>query len=90
MADARLIKTARLISLLSAGGLALLVLVYPILLSTAGKPARHSALMLLMLGISAGFVHGVGFVPESRLWRGVFSPWLAWPLMLAGIWMAMG
>lgn len=89
VADSRFVKVGRLISLFSAGSLALLILVYPILLNSKGKPASHSALMLLMLGISAGFVHGVGFVPESPLWQRVFSPLVAWPLMLAGICMTL-
>jgi predicted membrane protein len=40
-----------------------------------------------MLGVSAGFVHGVGFVPESKLWRFLFGPWLAWALMSLGLWL---
>ncbi len=44
----------------------------------------HRALMLVMIGISGGFVHGVGFVPKHWFWKWLFSPYIAWPLMLWG------
>ncbi|ROZ80888.1 cyd operon YbgE family protein, partial [Gordonia sp. OPL2] len=42
-----------------------------------------------MLGISGGFIYGVGFVPRFWLWKWLFSPVIAWPLMLLGyyIWL---
>ena len=40
--------------------------------------------MLVMLGVSGGFVHGVGFDPRGRLWALLFGPAVAWPLMLLG------
>jgi predicted membrane protein len=57
-------------------------------------PPRMLSLLLaialaVMLGICAGFVHGVGFVPEHKLWRIAFGPWLAWPLMGMGLWMLL-
>ncbi len=47
----------------------------------------HGLLSLVMLGVCAGFVHGVGFVPRHPVWRIAFSPWLSWPLMGAGLWL---
>jgi predicted membrane protein len=44
----------------------------------------HAAASLLMMGMSAGFVHGLGMRPNARLWRLAFSPWTAWPLMAVG------
>jgi cyd operon protein YbgE len=79
---------ARWISLISASLLALVILIYPIALSTNGEAPSHGPLMLLMLGICAGFVHGVGFVPQSTILKKVFSPLVAWPLMLAGVLMS--
>ncbi len=80
-------RLARAISLLAASALTLVILIYPIALGRVGSMPSHGALALVMLGISAGFVHGVGFVPTSSLWRHVFHPAFAWPLMLAGMWM---
>lgn len=39
----------------------------------------------LMWGIACGFVHGVGFVPRTAVWRVLFSPFIGWPLMALGI-----
>ena len=39
---------------------------------------------LIMIGISGGFVHGVGFTPRFWFWKWIFSPFLSWPLMLWG------
>lgn len=82
-------KGTRWISLISAGLLALVILIYPIVLSKNGEAPSHGPLILLMLGICAGFVHGVGFVPQSTLLQKVFSPFVAWPLMLAGVLMML-
>jgi predicted membrane protein len=82
-------KVVRWISLFSASALALVILIYPIALSRNGEAPSHGPLTLLMLGICTGFVHGVGFVPQSTLLQKVFSPFVTWPLMLAGILMML-
>ncbi len=76
----------RAFSLLAALALSGLILTYP----KALAHANHGLLSLVMLGVSAGFVHGVGFVPQHKLWRIVFAPWLAWPLMGTGLWLLLG
>ena len=43
-----------------------------------------AAVMYIMIGISGGFIHGVGFVPRFWLWKWLFSPFVAWPLMIWG------
>jgi len=40
--------------------------------------------MLVMWGISAGFVHGVGFVPQWWGWRWLLGPLPAWLLCALG------
>lgn len=75
----------RAFSLLAALALSGLILTYP----KALAHANHGLLSLVMLGVSAGFVHGVGFVPQHKLWRIVFAPWMAWPLMAAGLWLLL-
>jgi predicted membrane protein len=72
-----------MLSLLLAIAMAGMTLTYP----KALAHASHGLLSLAMLGVSAGFVHGVGFVPESKLWRFLFGPWLAWALMSLGLWL---
>lgn len=51
-----------------------------------GRP-DHAVATALLMAMSAGFVRGVGFVPEARLWRWVFSQWacLGWLLVALGL-----
>lgn len=74
----------RALSLLLATPMALLLLIHPAAMLGKDGHYSHSLLMLVMLGVSGGFVHGVGFQPVLRLWRIVFGPLLAWALMLMG------
>ncbi|MEW6120772.1 MAG: cyd operon YbgE family protein [Pseudomonadota bacterium] len=76
---------ARGVSLFSALVLMLLVTLLPRALTVAdGSPIGHGELMLIMWGLSAGFVHGVGFVPKNAALRFLLGPLAAWPLMLLG------
>lgn len=72
------------ISLTLAASLALAVVVYPRGLIHQGSAPGHGMLMLLMLGMSAGFVHGVGFVPDNRWARMLLGPYVAWPILFFG------
>lgn len=74
----------RALSLLLASPLALLLLIHPAAMLDVQGQYSHSLLMLVMLGVAGGFVHGVGFDPYQRLWRWLFGPLLAWPLLLMG------
>jgi cyd operon protein YbgE len=78
-------KFARWISLISASALALIITFYPPALSHNGTMPSHGLLALVMLGICAGFVHGIGFMPRSAFWRAVFHPLAAWVLMALGL-----
>ncbi|MEW6133375.1 MAG: cyd operon YbgE family protein [Pseudomonadota bacterium] len=75
---------ARAVSLVAAGILALIIMLYPVALSQDGTTPSHGLLTLVMLGISAGFIHGVGFTPRGLAWKWLFHPVLAWLLMAAG------
>ncbi len=80
---------ARLFSFVLATGLSAALLVMPHLVATDTRDLEHGPLSLALLGISAGFVHGVGYVPLLTLWRWLFSPYVAWPVMLwCGWWWA--
>jgi predicted membrane protein len=77
---------ARGVSLATAITLMLLVTLFPLPLTMAdGSPISHSVLMLIMWGLSAGFVHGVGFVPRNRLLRLLLGAAAAWALMGVGL-----
>ncbi len=76
---------ARGFSLVSALALMALMTVYPRGLTHDGVAIDHGLLTLVMWGLSAGFVHGVGFVPRHRLPRILLGPIVAWLLMGLGI-----
>ncbi len=74
------------ISLVSALALMMLVTLLPRGLATAdGSAISHGILALIMWGLSAGFVHGVGFVPHNPLLRVALGPLIAWPLLGVGL-----
>lgn len=77
---------ARGLSLGAAIAMMMLITLLPRGLTTAeGSPISHGVLMLIMWGMSAGFVHGVGFVPRNPVLRAVFGPVIAWLLMGVGL-----
>ena len=77
---------ARGVSLVTAIALMLLVTLFPRALTAEdGSPISHGVLMLIMWGLSAGFVHGVGFVPRSRALQVLLGPLAAWALMGVGL-----
>lgn len=64
--------------------LAAVLMIHPALMLDANGHYNHRVLMLVMLGISGGFIQGVGFEPHFWLWKYLFSPVIAWPLMGIG------
>jgi cyd operon protein YbgT len=48
---------------------------YPPLMADAAGKAEHGLAMALFWAMSAGFVRGVGFVPQRLVWRVLFSGW---------------
>lgn len=76
---------ARAVSLVAAFAISAVLMLYPYALGTEMTPAVHTALPLLLVGVSAAFVHGVGFRPDNVVLRFVFGPAVAWPLIVAGV-----
>ncbi|MDV7210922.1 cyd operon YbgE family protein [Azotobacter beijerinckii] len=74
----------RTLSLLLASPLALILLIHPSMIVDPEAGYSHSLLMLVMLGISSGFIHGVGFDPRGLIWRILFHPVGGWVLMGLG------
>ena len=75
---------AMVISFLMALPLAAVLLIHPSMMLDAEGNYSHRVMMLIMIGISGGFIHGVGFIPRLWVWKWLFSPFMAWPLMLLG------
>jgi predicted membrane protein len=49
--------------------------VYPFAFAHADGTANHWLAMLAFWAMSAGLVHGVGFMPRNRVARSLFSGW---------------
>lgn len=77
-------KIAMIISFLLALPLTAVLLLHPAMMLDAEGNYSHRAMMYIMIGISGGFIHGVGFIPRFWLWKWLFSPFVAWPLMILG------
>lgn len=77
-------KFAMAVSFLMALPLATVLLLHPAMMLDANGHYNHTVLMLVMIGISGGFIYGVGFLPRFWLWKWLFSPYVACPLMLWG------
>jgi len=72
------------VSLLLAAPLALVLLIHPAAMLDGQGGYSHLQLMLVMWGVSAGFVHGVGFVPQCWGVRWLLGPLPAWLLASLG------
>ena len=77
-------KFAMAISFLFFFPLEGVLLIHPAMRLDAIGEFSHRTMMYIMIGISGGFIHGMGFIPKFWLWKWLFSPFLAWPLMLWG------
>jgi cyd operon protein YbgE len=77
-------KWIMIISFLLALPLAAVLLVHPAAMLDDNGGYSHRAMMFIMIGISGGFIYGVGFLPKFWLWKWLFSPFVSWPLMLWG------
>jgi predicted membrane protein len=67
----------------------LVITAWPHVFGSTPDTMNHTAAMVLMLGMSCGFVYGIGFTPKLLIWRWVFSGWSAIGLMLLGIFMPL-
>ena len=76
---------ARAVSLIAALAISGVLMLYPYALGTRMTAMTHTALPLLLIGVSGAFVHGVGFRPDNRFLRLLFSPLVAWSLMALGV-----
>jgi|GEM_PF-1646165 len=76
---------SRTISFLLALTLSALVLLIPHALTNQDNTVNHSLLMVLMIGIMIGFIHGIGFRAKPALMGYIISPLMGWPLMVGGM-----
>lgn len=79
-------RAARALSFVCALAVAATVILYPRLIAENGTDVPHGALVVLLMAMSACWVHGFGFVPQNAILRVCFSPVVAWPVMAVGLW----
>ena len=60
--------------------------VYPPLMVDATGKADHGLMTALFFAMSAGFVRGVGFVPQALAWRCLFSSWACMVALAVALW----
>jgi len=75
----------RTLSLLLSLVASAVLTVAPFLIARQMTPAAHAILPFLLLGISAGFVHGLGYSPRLLFMRALASPMCAWPLIVGSL-----
>ena len=66
-------NTLSLSVLLAACALALAATFYPPALTDSDGKADHTLLTVLGWAVAAGLVRGVGYIPETKIWRIMFS-----------------
>lgn len=80
-----MLKTlSRLISLTAAAAVVAVTVFYPRAIAVDSAHVPFGGFVLLMIGMSLAWVHGIGFVPENPWLRRLFSPLAAWPLLVIG------
>ncbi|WP_245597634.1 cyd operon YbgE family protein [Psychromonas aquimarina] len=72
---------SRWVSTLLALLLSGLLLLNPNHIADSTAALENGYLSVLMMALTAAFVHGLGFEPRLWLWRVIFSPYLAWPVL---------
>ena len=80
----------RTVSLLLSLAASAVLTVAPFLIARQMTPAGHAILPVLLLGISAGFVHGLGYVPRLFFMRALATPLFAWPLIAVPLLLLVG
>jgi predicted membrane protein len=79
-------RLACLVSFVVALSVTASVVIYPRMFAEDMQDVPHGLMALLMIGMSACYVHGIGFVPHNRILRLAFSPLVAWPLVAYAAW----
>ena len=85
-AKSPLLTLCRGFTFTAALGFMALIVIYPRAIADDMSSVPHGALVGLLFGMSIAWVWGLGFVPKRPALRLLFSPWLAWALMLVFSW----
>jgi len=77
--------SARLLSYFGAIVVTGYLFMFPSSIASSAHEVNHLLLTLLLLGTSAGFIHGSGFIPRVLIFKLLFSPIFAWPALIFGV-----
>ena len=77
-------RAFRLTSFVAASAVSLGLMLFPFLLHSVPAARLHSALPLMLLGVTGGFVYGIGYMPDNTFLRIMFGPVSAWAMMIGG------
>ena len=80
----RLSLLMRTISIVAAAAVTVGVVCFPRIIAVDMHNVPHGWLVCLLAGMSFSYVYGFGFIPENKTLRILFSPVIAWPLMIIG------
>ena len=80
----------RALSVIAAFAVMALVVLYPRAIAEDGASVPHGSFVLLMMGMSVCYIVGFGFVPQTKILRFLFSPYMGWALMAAGLVLVFG
>jgi cyd operon protein YbgE len=72
----------RIVSLVLALALSVIILIVPHAVTNADNSVNHTHLMILLYGMMIGFIHGMGFVIKTPLFRLLFHPIIGWAFMI--------
>jgi predicted membrane protein len=59
-------------------------MLFPFMLHGVPGTRLHTGLPIMMLGVSGTLVYGIGYIPDTKSLRYLFSPLCAWLLIIAG------
>lgn len=72
-------------SLILGLGIMIILSIYPTIFADKAGKVNHSALMILMWAMMAGIVRGVGFVPQNKILKVIFSKYAAYLTLVIAI-----
>lgn len=78
-------SVSRTISFVSAGLASILILLMPYAFTSINNTVNHGLLMTLMFGTMIGFIHAVGFKPETFVLNKLLHPLLGWLLIIVSV-----
>lgn len=72
-------------SLILGLGIMMVISIYPVAFANKFGKVNHTALMFLMWSMMAGIIHGVGFIPKSKILQFSFSGYTAFIVFLIAV-----